>query len=386
MNRLAAMQLWPPLPKRDFTAASAAALEVGVVEDDERVGAAELEHALLQRRAGGRADGLAGPLAAGQRDGGDPGVADDPRGRPRRASARRRAPAVREQARPARPASAKSRSIASAQPVTLGECLSTRRVAGRRARRTRSAAPARTGSSTASPRTRRRAARRTATTGPPRWRPRGRPASRAPRRRRCRSSRRTCRPRPSASASGLPISAVIRAAYSSRRSVSSLPTVRSRSVPLGERDAATRRRTPRARPPRAASTCGLAERVVRRERRAPVAGSTVVIVRTSAVRPPRGPGGARPGPAGRPRSTATTRLVMVPMPLDGHLDDVADLQRRRRQRAGATPALGERAGRAGAGGEDLAGLHPRRARGVGRPAARRTSPCGRSGRRRPGRR
>ena len=45
MNRLAEMQLWPALPNRDFTAASAAAGEVGVVEHDERVGAAELEDA-----------------------------------------------------------------------------------------------------------------------------------------------------------------------------------------------------------------------------------------------------------------------------------------------------------------------------------------------------
>ena len=44
MNRLAAMQLWPALPNRDRTAAAAAAGEVGVVEHDERVGAAELEH------------------------------------------------------------------------------------------------------------------------------------------------------------------------------------------------------------------------------------------------------------------------------------------------------------------------------------------------------
>ena len=44
------MQLWPMLPNRDFTAASAAAGQVRVVEHDERVGPAELEHALLEGR------------------------------------------------------------------------------------------------------------------------------------------------------------------------------------------------------------------------------------------------------------------------------------------------------------------------------------------------
>jgi hypothetical protein len=71
MNRLAADADWPPLPKRDFTAASAAA-QVGVVEHHERVGAAQLEHALLEaaRRPSRR---LARALDAGERHGRDAG-------------------------------------------------------------------------------------------------------------------------------------------------------------------------------------------------------------------------------------------------------------------------------------------------------------------------
>ena len=47
------------------------------VEDDVRVGATELEHALLQVLAGDRGDHRAGPLGAGQRDARDPRVGDD---------------------------------------------------------------------------------------------------------------------------------------------------------------------------------------------------------------------------------------------------------------------------------------------------------------------
>ena len=52
-------------------------LDVVGVEDDVGVGAAELEHALLQVLAGDRGDDRAGALRAGQRDAGDPRVGDD---------------------------------------------------------------------------------------------------------------------------------------------------------------------------------------------------------------------------------------------------------------------------------------------------------------------
>ena len=52
-------------------------VEVVGGEHDERVGAAELEHDLLQVAAGDLGDRGAGALAAGQRHAGDPGVGDD---------------------------------------------------------------------------------------------------------------------------------------------------------------------------------------------------------------------------------------------------------------------------------------------------------------------
>ena len=44
MKRFDAMQLWPVFWKRAVTADLDRLVEVGVGEDDERVGAAELEH------------------------------------------------------------------------------------------------------------------------------------------------------------------------------------------------------------------------------------------------------------------------------------------------------------------------------------------------------
>ena len=52
MKRLAAMQLWPAFWKRARTPVSTAAVEVGVGEHDEGVGAAELEHRLLHGATG----------------------------------------------------------------------------------------------------------------------------------------------------------------------------------------------------------------------------------------------------------------------------------------------------------------------------------------------
>ena len=65
MNRLAALQDWPVLSRRAATAASTVAVEVVGAEQDERVGAAELEHDLLQVAAGDLGDGGAGALGAG---------------------------------------------------------------------------------------------------------------------------------------------------------------------------------------------------------------------------------------------------------------------------------------------------------------------------------
>jgi hypothetical protein len=50
--------------------------DVGVLEDDVGIGAAELEHAFLERRAGSGGDAAAGGHAAGQRHGGDRGIVD----------------------------------------------------------------------------------------------------------------------------------------------------------------------------------------------------------------------------------------------------------------------------------------------------------------------
>ena len=77
MNRLAALQDWPVLSSRAPTAASTASSRSSVAEQDERVGAAELEHDLLQVAPGDLGDRRAGPLGAGQRDAPHARVGDD---------------------------------------------------------------------------------------------------------------------------------------------------------------------------------------------------------------------------------------------------------------------------------------------------------------------
>ena len=71
MNRLPAMQLWPPLTMRAAARDPGGRSDVGVLQHQIGVGAAQFEHALLQRRAGGGGDLAAGLDAAGQGDGGD---------------------------------------------------------------------------------------------------------------------------------------------------------------------------------------------------------------------------------------------------------------------------------------------------------------------------
>ena len=78
MNRLALTQLWPPLTKRALTAVAAAAGDVGVGQHDERVGAAQLQDLLLQRRPGLRGDDRADLRRAGEGDRRDPVVRDEP--------------------------------------------------------------------------------------------------------------------------------------------------------------------------------------------------------------------------------------------------------------------------------------------------------------------
>jgi hypothetical protein len=56
------------------------ARQVGVSQDDERVGPAQLEHRLLDGVARGRADSPTGPLAARDGDRADAGVLDQPPG------------------------------------------------------------------------------------------------------------------------------------------------------------------------------------------------------------------------------------------------------------------------------------------------------------------
>ena len=48
MKRLAALQAWPPFSRRPPTAASTTASRSSVLEHEERVGAAQLEHDLLE--------------------------------------------------------------------------------------------------------------------------------------------------------------------------------------------------------------------------------------------------------------------------------------------------------------------------------------------------
>ena len=60
MKRLAAMQLWPLLIRRAAAAGLGRLLEVGVLQDDERIAAAELEHGLLELASRLRRDVAAG--------------------------------------------------------------------------------------------------------------------------------------------------------------------------------------------------------------------------------------------------------------------------------------------------------------------------------------
>ena len=97
-------------------------VQVGVVEDDERVGSAEFEDGFFDRAAGGGADGGAGAVAAGEGDRGDPVVSDDLLADPGDVGfgddqGGRAGPA-------GNPARSTSCWIASALPVTFGECLS----------------------------------------------------------------------------------------------------------------------------------------------------------------------------------------------------------------------------------------------------------------------
>ena len=54
MNRFAAMHDWPVFVSRPAAQTSAAAVEVGILEHDVGIAAAQLEHGLLQRPSGGR--------------------------------------------------------------------------------------------------------------------------------------------------------------------------------------------------------------------------------------------------------------------------------------------------------------------------------------------
>ncbi len=92
--------------------------DVGVGEHDVGVGAAELEHVLLERAAALGRDRHAGRLAAGERHGGDAVVGDELLHLAARHDQRREGAG-------GKPASRKTSSMASAQPVTLLACLST---------------------------------------------------------------------------------------------------------------------------------------------------------------------------------------------------------------------------------------------------------------------
>ena len=75
-NRFAAMHDWPVLIVRALTAVLNAEFEVGARHDDERIAAAEFEHAFLDFARGRARHRAAGFLAAGQRDGFDARIDD----------------------------------------------------------------------------------------------------------------------------------------------------------------------------------------------------------------------------------------------------------------------------------------------------------------------
>ena len=68
MKRLAAMQDWPLLMVRAFTAMLTARWHIGAGHDDERIAAAQFQHGFLDALAGLRGHLHAGGFAAGQRD------------------------------------------------------------------------------------------------------------------------------------------------------------------------------------------------------------------------------------------------------------------------------------------------------------------------------
>ena len=79
MKRLAALHAWPAFSSRAATAASTTPSRSSVREQDEGIGAAELEHDLLEVAPGDLGDGGAGALGAGDGDALDPRVGDDVR-------------------------------------------------------------------------------------------------------------------------------------------------------------------------------------------------------------------------------------------------------------------------------------------------------------------
>ena len=117
MKRLATMQLWPALPKRDLTAVAAAAARSASASTTN--GSEPPSSSTVFFDAAPATEAIDGPgaLAAGQRDRGDPRVLDDAGDTSRDILGRD----DRVRNRPAgAPASGNSPSMASAQPVTSG--------------------------------------------------------------------------------------------------------------------------------------------------------------------------------------------------------------------------------------------------------------------------
>ncbi len=117
MKRLALMQLWPLLSIRRGHGGVDGGVEVGRGHDDERVAAAELEHAGLDVLPGAGADLAAGGLAAGEGDGAHAVVVDHAPRSPR-ADQQRLEHAL------GKPARASTSSIAIATCGTFEACLS----------------------------------------------------------------------------------------------------------------------------------------------------------------------------------------------------------------------------------------------------------------------
>ncbi len=122
------MQLWPPLIRREAAQVSAAARQVGVLEHQVGVAAAQLEHRLLQAGPGPRRHGATRGRAAGEGDGGHLGRGDRSRRRGSTPTS-----SVRNASR-GTPASCRISSIASAQPRHVRGVLEQARVAGHQRR------------------------------------------------------------------------------------------------------------------------------------------------------------------------------------------------------------------------------------------------------------